>query len=375
MSNPKRTVFANIVSTVMTSALVIVTVWVIYYMQKKELMFFMSDSPSHNEAPDLPELLAPALTAELNTVAQHQAAMNQPDQYQTDDYFKKFAFRDKLEEKKRLEELERKRIAEEKRKAAEAEKKRLADIAAKKKAEEEAKQKAIAAEKKRLEEIALKKKQAEEQKKKEEAERQKQLADQKAAEEKAAKVAAEKKRLADEKAKADKAAADKAAAEKKRLADEKAKADKAAAEKAAAEKKRIADEKAKADKAAADKAAAERKAKADAAAAAENDRIATAYLMSGGFLGAIQSALYSHWRVPTGSSGLTATIVFYVDAQGNITKIDDRKSKYSGNTAFDDSVKAAILRTGKIRMPDNQHAINKLVKEGIEVTFDPKEFF
>lgn len=350
-----RSLMADIVSGVLTTVIVVGLGYLVY-AKHDDFQFFPPPSPNQTAEPS-DQAAAPKL-----------AGSERIDEKQVENEMNRIA-----EEKRR--QAEARRIAEEKRKAAEAEKKRLADIAAKKKAEEEAKQKAIAAEKKRLEEIALKKKQAEEQKKKEEAERQKQLADQKAAEEKAVKVAAEKKRLADEKAKADKTAADKAAAEKKRLADEKAKVDKAAAEKAAAEKKRIADEKAKADKAAADKAAAERKAKADAAAAAENDRIATAYLMSGGFLGAIQSALYSHWRVPTGSSGLTATIVFYVDAQGNITKIDDRKSKYSGNTAFDDSVKAAILRTGKIRMPDNQHAINKLVKEGIEVTFDPKEFF
>ncbi|OYQ74091.1 cell envelope integrity protein TolA [Wohlfahrtiimonas chitiniclastica] len=356
-----RSLMADIVSGVLTTVIVVGLGYLVY-AKHDDFQFFPPPSPNQTAEPS-DQAAAPKL-----------AGSERIDEKQVENEMNRIAEEKRVAEEKRRQ-AEARRIAEEKRKAAEAEKKRLAEIAAKKKAEEEAKQKAIAAEKKRLEEIALKKKQAEEQKKKEEAERQKQLADQKAAEEKAAKVAAEKKRLADEKAKADKAAADKAAAEKKRLADEKAKADKAAAEKAAAEKKRIADEKAKADKAAADKAAAERKAKADAAAAAENDRIATAYLMSGGFLGAIQSALYSNWRVPTGSSGLTATIVFYVDAQGNITKIDDRKSKYSGNTAFDDSVKAAILRTGKIRMPDDQHAINKLVKEGIEVTFDPKEFF
>ncbi|MBS7814264.1 TonB C-terminal domain-containing protein [Wohlfahrtiimonas chitiniclastica] len=334
-----RSLMADIVSGVLTTVIVVGLGYLVY-AKHDDFQFFPPPNPNQTAEPS-DQAAAPKL-----------AGSERIDEKQVENEMNRIAEEKRVAEEKRRQ-AEARRIAEEKRKAAEAEKKRLAEIAAKKKAEEEAKQKAIAAEKKRLEEIALKKKQAEEQKKKEEAERQKQLADQKAAEEKAAKVAAEKKRLADEKAKADKAAADKAAAEKKRIADEKAKADKAAA----------------------DKAAAERKAKADAAAAAENDRIATAYLMSGGFLGAIQSALYSHWRVPTGSSGLTATIVFYVDAQGNITKIDDRKSKYSGNTAFDDSVKAAILRTGKIRMPDNQHAINKLVKEGIEVTFDPKEFF
>lgn len=351
-----RSLMADIVSGVLTTVIVVGLGYLVY-AKHDDFQFFPPPSPNQTAEPS-DQAAAPKL-----------AGSERIDEKQVENEMNRIAEEKRVAEEKRRQ-AEARRIAEEKRKAAEAEKKRLAEIAAKKKAEEEAKQKAIAAEKKRLEEIALKKKQAEEQKKKEEAERQKQLAEKKAAEEKAAKVAAEKKR-AEEKAKADKVAADKAAAEKKRIADEKA-----AAEKAAAEKKRLADEKAKAEKAAADKAAAERKAKADAAAAAaENDRIATAYLMSGGFLGAIQSALYSNWRVPTGSSGLTATIIFYVDAQGNITKIDDRKSKYSGNTAFDDSVKAAILRTGKIRMPDNQHAINKLVKEGIEVTFDPKEFF
>lgn len=349
-----RSLMADIVSGVLTTVIVVGLGYLVY-AKYDDFQFFPPPSPNQTAEPS-DQAAAPKL-----------AGSERIDEKQVENEMNRIAEEKRVAEEKRRQ-AEVRRIAEEKRKAAEAEKKRLAEIAAKKKAEEEAKQKAIAAEKKRLEEIALKKKQVEEQKKKEEAERQKQLAEKKAAEEKAAKMAAEKKR-AEEKAKADKVAADKAAAEKKRIADEKA-----AAEKAAAEKKRLADEKAKAEKAAADKAAAERKAKADAAAA-ENDRIATAYLMSGGFLGAIQSALYSNWRVPTGSGGLTATITFYVDAQGNITKIDDRKSKYSGNTAFDDSVKAAILRTGKIRMPDNQHAINKLVKEGIEVTFDPKEFF
>ena len=137
------------------------------------------------------------------------------------------------------------------------------------------------------------------------------------------------------------------------------------------EAKKAAEAKAKAEAEAKAKAAADAKAKAEAA---ENDRIANAYLSNGSFVGAMQQALYNNWAPAIGSEGLTVVIVFYVDQQGNITKIDDAKSKYSGYQPLDDSVKAAVMKTKRIKMPDNQHAVNKLVKEGIAVSFDPRDF-
>lgn len=239
-----------------------------------------------------------------------------------------------------------KRKAEAKRKADEA--KKQAEAEAKRKAEEARKKaEADAAEKKRLNEIALKKKQEEEKKKKDEEIRQQKIAEEKKQQ--------ETKAAADAKAK-EKAAADKKAAEEKRKAEE---------------AKKAAEAKAKAEAEAKVKAAADAKAKAEAA---ENDRIANAYLSNGSFVGAMQQALYNNWAPAIGSEGLTVVIVFYVDQQGNITKIDDAKSKYSGYQPLDDSVKAAVMKTKRIKMPDNQHAVNKLVKEGIAVSFDPRDF-
>lgn len=274
----------------------------------------------------------------------------------------------RIADEKRKAEAERKaaedrRKAEEARKKAEAEAKRKADEA-KKQAEAEAKRKAEearkkaeadAAEKKRLNEIALKKKQEEEKKKKDEEIRQQKIAEEKKQQETKAAADAKAKAEADQKAK-EKAAADKKAAEEKRKAEE---------------AKKAAEAKAKAEAEAKAKAAADAKAKAEAA---ENDRIANAYLSNGSFVGAMQQALYNNWAPAIGSEGLTVVIVFYVDQQGNITKIDDAKSKYSGYQPLDDSVKAAVMKTKRIKMPDNQHAVNKLVKEGIAVSFDPRDF-
>ena len=247
-----------------------------------------------------------------------------------------------------------KRKAEAKRKADEA--KKQAEAEAKRKAEEARKKaEADAAEKKRLNEIALKKKQEEEKKKKDEEIRQQKIAEEKKQQETKAAADAKAKAEADQKAK-EKAAADKKAAEEKRKAEE---------------AKKAAEAKAKAEAEAKAKAAADAKAKAEAA---ENDRIANAYLSNGSFVGAMQQALYNNWAPAIGSEGLTVVIVFYVDQQGNITKIDDAKSKYSGYQPLDDSVKAAVMKTKRIKMPDNQHAVNKLVKEGIAVSFDPRDF-
>lgn len=341
MSMHPRTLIANIVSGVLTAIIVIGLAYFIYEKQDSFSLF----APSGKIESDF-------------AAAPKPIASERIDEEQVENEMNRIADeKRKVEEKRKAEEArqkaaaEAKRKAEEARKKAEAEKKRLAELEAKKKAE--------AAEQKRLDEIALKKKQEEEKKKKDEEVRQ-----QKLAEEKKEKQQQEEIKKKEEKAVADKKAATDAAneAERKRLMDQKAAADKQKAEEA---------KKAAAAAAAKAKADADAKAKADAA---ESDRIADAYLGNASFVGALQQALYDNWSTGAEMIGYTATVVFYVDQQGNITKIDDSKSKYSGFQPFDDSVKAAVMRTKRIKMPDNKHAVNKLVKEGVAVTFDPKDY-
>lgn len=341
MSMHPRSLIANIVSGTLTAIIVIGLGYFIYEKQdsfslfapsgKIESDFAASPKPIASERIDEEQV-----ENEMNRIAEEKRKVEE---------------KRRAEEARKKAEAEAKRKAEEARKKAEAEKKRLAELEAKKKAE--------AAEQKRLDEIALKKKLEEEKKKKDEEARQ-----QKLAEEKKEKQKQEEIKKKEEKAIADKKAATDAAneAEKKRLMDQKAAADKQKAEEA---------KKAAAAAAAKAKADADAKAKAEAA---ENDRIANAYLGNASFVGALQQALYDNWVTGTEMIGYTATVVFYVDQQGNITKIDDGKSKYSGFQPFDDSVKAAVMRTKRIKMPDNKHAVNKLVKEGVAVTFDPKDY-
>lgn len=343
MSMHPRSLIANIVSGTLTAIIVIGLGYFIYEKQdsfslfapsgKIESDFAASPKPIASERIDEEQV-----ENEMNRIAEEKRKAEEARK-------KAEAEAKRKAEEKRI--AEEKRKAEEARKKAEAEKKRLAELEAKKKAE--------AAEQKRLEEIALKKKQEEEKKKKDEEARQQKLAEEKKEQQRQEEV---KKKEA--KAMADKKAAEDA--EKKKLADQKA-----------ADEKRKAEEAKKAAAAAAAKAKADADAKAKAEAA-ENDRIADAYLGNAGFVGALQQALYDNWSTGAEMIGYTATIVFYVDQQGNITKIDDAKSKYSGFQPFDDSVKAAVMRTKRIKMPDNKHAVNKLVKEGVAVTFDPKDY-
>lgn len=323
MSMHPRSLIANIVSGTLTAIIVIGLGYFIYEKQdsfslfapsgKIESDFAASPKPIASERIDEEQV-----ENEMNRIAEEKRKVEE---------------KRKAEEARKKAEAEAKRKAEEARKKAEAEKKRLAELEAKKKAE--------AAEQKRLDEIALKKKQEEEKKRKDEEARQQKLAEEKK----------EKQKQEEIKKKEEKVIADKKAAADKQKAEEAKKAAAAAAAKA--------------------KADADAKAKAEAA---ENDRIANAYLGNASFVGALQQALYDNWVTGTEMIGYTATVVFYVDQQGNITKIDDGKSKYSGFQPFDDSVKAAVMRTKRIKMPDNKHAVNKLVKEGVAVTFDPKDY-
>jgi DNA repair exonuclease SbcCD ATPase subunit len=337
MSMHPRSLIANIVSGTLTAIIVIGLGYFIYEKQdsfslfapsgKIESDFAASPKPIASERIDEEQV-----ENEMNRIAEEKRKVEEER---------------KAEEARKKAEAEAKRKAEEARKKAEAEKKRLAELEAKKKAE--------AAEQKRLDEIALKKKQEEEKKKKDEEARQ-----QKLAEEKKEKQKQEEIKKKEEKAIADKKAATDAAneAEKKRLMDQKAAADKQKAEeakKAAAKAKADADAKAKAE-------------------AAENDRIADAYLGNASFVNAVQEAFYNNWSPPAGTEGYTVTAVIYVDAQGNIVRIDEKKSEQSASQVLNDSVKAAIMRTKKIKMPDNKHAVNKLVKEGMSITFDPKNY-
>lgn len=371
MEHSKRTVFASVVSAFLTSLLVLVVILFICYKPRDIMNFIGMPSEFGEMEAEQQEVInfePPEVEHEFNSVAEHVVAKSES--IMNDDYdFKKFAFRDKLEEKRLEEErkiIEAKRKAEEARKrvAAEAEAKRKAEAEKKRLAELEAKKKAEAEEQKRLNEIALKKKQDEEKKLKEEQERQKKVAEEKRQQELAKQKEQDAKKAEEKKQQDAKAAADKKAADEKRKAEE---------AKKAAEAKAKAEAEAKAKAAAAAKAKAEADAKARAEAA-ENERIANAYLGNASFVGAMQQALYDNWSTGAEMIGYTATVVFYVDAQGNIVKIDDSKSKYSGFQPFDDSVKAAVMRTKKIKMPDNKHAVNKLVKEGIAVTFDPKDY-
>ncbi len=341
MSMHPRTLIANIVSGVLTAIIVIGLAYFIYEKQDSFSLF----APSGKIESDFAAAPKPMASERIDE-EQVENEMNR-----IADEKRKVEEKRKAEEARKKAEAEAKRKAEEARKKAEAEKKRLADLEAKKKAE--------AAEQKRLDEISLKKKQEEEKKKKDEEARQ-----QKIAEEKKEKQQQEEIKKKEEKAVADKKAATDAAneAEKKRLMDQKAAADKQKAEEA---------KKAAAAAAAKAKADADAKAKADAA---ENDRIANAYLGNASFVGALQQALYDNWSTGMEMIGYSATVVFYVDQQGNIIKIDKSKSTLSGFKPFDDSVIAAVEKTKQIKMPDNKHAVNKLVKEGVAVTFDPKDY-
>ncbi len=333
-----RSLMANIVSGTITFVMLLGLAYFIYEKQDSFSLFsssgdVQSDQPVMAKPMSSERIDEKQVENEVNRIAEEK---------------RKAEAERKAAEDKRKAEAEAKRKAEEAKKQAEAEAKRKAEEA-RKKAEAEA------AEKKRLDEIALKKKQEEEKKKKDEEIRQQKIAEEKKQQEAKAAADAKAKAEADQKAK-EKAAADKKAAEERRKAEE---------------AKKAADAKAKAEADAKAKAAADAKAKAEAA---ENDRIANAYLSNGSFVGAMQQALYNNWSPAIGSEGLTVVIVFYVDQQGNITKIDDAKSKYSGYQPLDDSVKAAVMKTKRIQMPDNKHAINKLVKEGIAVSFDPRDF-
>lgn len=340
---------ASIISGVLTAILVIALGYFIYEKQDSFSLF----TPSGQEPSDV-------------MAAPKPMASERIDEKHVENELNRIAEEKRAEEARLKAEAEAKRKAEEARKkaAAEAEAKRKAEAEKKRLAELEAKKKAEAEEQKRLNEIALKKKQDEEKKLKEEQERQKKVAEEKRQQELAKQKEQDAKKAEEKKQQDAKAAADKKAADEKRKAEE---------AKKAAEAKAKAEAEAKAKAAAAAKAKAEADAKARAEAA-ENERIANAYLGNASFVGAVQQALYDNWSTGAEMIGYTATVVFYVDAQGNIVKIDDSKSKYSGFQPFDDSVKAAVMRTKKIKMPDNKHAVNKLVKEGIAVTFDPKDY-
>ncbi|WP_077928106.1 cell envelope integrity protein TolA [Wohlfahrtiimonas populi] len=320
MSMHPRSLIANIVSGTLTAIIVIGLGYFIYEKQdsfslfapsgKIESDFAASPKPIASERIDEEQV-----ENEMNRIAEEKRKVEE---------------KRRAEEARKKAEAEAKRKAEEARKKAEDEKKRLAELEAKKKAE--------AAEQKRLDEIALKKKLEEEKKKKDEEALQQKLAEEKK----------EKQKQEEIKKKEEKAIADKKAAADKQKAEEAKKAAAAAAAKA--------------------------KADADAKAeAAENDRIANAYLGNASFVGALQQALYDNWVTGMEMIGYTATVVFYVDQQGNIIKIDKGKSTLSGFRPFDDSVIAAVEKTKRIKMPDNKHAVNKLVKEGVAVTFDPKD--
>lgn len=330
---------ANIISGVLTAILVIALGYFIYEKQDSFSLF----APSGQEPSDV-------------MAAPKPMASERIDEKHVENELNRIAEEKRAEEARLKAEAEAKRKAEDARKkaAAEAEAKRKAEAEKKRLAELEAKKKAEAEEQKRLNEIALKKKQDEEKKLKEEQDRQKKVAEEKRQQEIAKQKEQDAKKAEEKKQQDAKAAADKKAADEKRKAEEAKKAAEAKA-KAEAEAKAEADAKARAE-------------------AAENDRIANAYLGNASFVGAMQQALYDNWSTGAEMIGYTATVVFYVDAQGNIVKIDDSKSKYSGFQPFDDSVKAAVWRTKKIKMPDNKHAVNKLVKEGVAVTFDPKDY-
>jgi colicin import membrane protein len=234
----------------------------------------------------------------------------------------------------------KKRRAEEKRKLAEIEKKReqRKQEEVRKKAEE---QKRIEAEKVRLAEIKRKeeeKKQVEEKERKAELEKKRLLEEQKRKDEEAARQKAE------------------AEAKAKKEAEAQKKAEAEAKEKAAAERKRKAEAKARADRKA-------REAELAAQIQAEQDASELQQTIA-----LIQEKIERNWLRPVGTEGLKCELKVRLGSSGSVLSV--RVVKSSGNSGFDRSVEAAVLKADPLPMPRSERLLSRF-RGDVNFIFDP----